>query len=559
MDKQDHELNSNEQLRALTEENQQLRENERLFTKVGYLECRLGYLASSNTDLSCRLIQSEEGKLNISKELVDEKMQTNKMREQFEEEKFELKNKLLNQASAITELEMERDNLSRALQSAEACLKVGEKSGQDPTEEYTALKNSYLALADAHDKEQNQGEKLSAELLALAQAQDALRLQLEEQQQSVETSTRGLHCELDRVRALISSMSHNRVKLENLGALDKEQNTLLGNQDEIKDMLEKMKNSYEEQQKKLEEKVVEMGNEHQEDEKRAIRKRQQELSERSAAPMCSRSQVKEAEEENSKLQLQVKELNEEYRLRLVWHLRDLSEYIDGLGEGKSPPEASKLRAHVDSMLQDVRSSYRAREEQLASAARSYKKRLQKITKTHHALLVAYRLQREQILAQPESRLDPGPPEAPFSLEPSELREETERELQQRRQDEAQLQVALKKHGRFEVVALKMPVQNLSRHEKKYDKCNFIRLACGESWSDLRKQLKEISDSTLVNKFRERLLITRVSVAEAQVSELQDYIDNHLGRSGTREEISPLCRLHGIQETGRSQSANTTLH
>ncbi|KAI9531814.1 hypothetical protein NQZ68_038207 [Dissostichus eleginoides] len=437
MDKQDHQLSSNEQLQALTEENQQLRENERLFTKVGYLECRLGYLASSNTDLSCRLIQSEEDKLKISKELVDEKMQTNKMREQFEEEKFELKNKLLNQASAITELEMERDNLSRALQSAEACLKVGEKSGQDLTEEYTALKNSYLALADAHDKEQNQGEKLSAELLALAQAQDALRLQLEEQQQSVETSTRGLHCELDRVRALISSMSHNRVKL-------------LGNQDEIKEMLEKMKNSYEEQQKKLEQKVVEMGKEHQED-KRAIRNRQQELSERSAALMCSQSQVKEAEDENSKLQLQVKKLNEKYRSRLVWYLQDLSEYIDGLGEGQSPPEASKLRAHVDSMLQDVRSSYRAREEQLASAARSYKKRLQEITKTHHGLLITGR---EQILAQPQSGLDPGPPEAPFSLEPSELREETERELQQRRQDEARLEAQLQIGMRGILVGLK---------------------------------------------------------------------------------------------------------
>ncbi|KAF3853474.1 hypothetical protein F7725_014162 [Dissostichus mawsoni] len=199
----------------------------------------------------------------------------------------------------------------------------------------------------------------------------------------------------------------------------------------------------------------EMGKEHQED-KRAIRNRQQELSERSAvsALMFSQSQVKEAEDENSKLQLQVKELNEKYRSRLVWYLQDLSEYIDGLGEGKSLPEASKLRAHVDSMLQDVRSSYRAREEQLASAARSNKKRLQKITKTHHGLLIAYRVQREQILAQPQSGLDPGPPEAPFSLEPSELREETERELQQRRQDEArleaQLQVALKKHGRFEV-------------------------------------------------------------------------------------------------------------
>lgn len=40
--------------------------------------------------------------------------------------------------------------------------------------------------------------------------------------------------------------------------------------------------------------------------------------------MCSQSQAKEVEEENSKLQLQVKELNEEYRARLVCYVRDLS-------------------------------------------------------------------------------------------------------------------------------------------------------------------------------------------------------------------------------------------
>lgn len=40
--------------------------------------------------------------------------------------------------------------------------------------------------------------------------------------------------------------------------------------------------------------------------------------------------------------------------------------------------------------------------------------------------------------------------------------------------------------------------------KSYEKCNFIRPAkleqiCEESWSDIRKQLREITDSTLVNK------------------------------------------------------------
>uniref|UniRef100_A0A3Q3MEM1 Coiled-coil domain containing 78 n=1 Tax=Labrus bergylta TaxID=56723 RepID=A0A3Q3MEM1_9LABR len=434
--------------------------NERLFTKVGYLESRLGYLANSNTDLSGRLVQSEEDKLKISKELVEEKLQTNKIRGKFEEETFQLKN----------QLEMERDKLLRELHAAEARLRAGEESGKDLTEVHAALKKNYLALSEAHHKELAQSEELSAELLALAQAQDALRRQLGEQQQSVKTATQGLHGELDRVRTLISRMSHNRVK---------------GNQDKIKDMLEEMKKSYEEQQKKLEEKRVAMGKEQQEN-KRAIRNSQHKLSEQSVALMLSHSQVKEVEEENSQLQLQVKELTEEYRARLVCYLQDLA----------------KMRAFIDSMLQDVRSSHRVREEQLASAARSYKKRLQKITKTHHALFIAY-IQRERIMLKPESGLDPGPPESHFSLGPAELRDETEKELQQLSEDK-------------------------------------------ESWSDVRKQLKQITDSTLEKE--RALLITRAAAAEAQVSELQDYINKQLCYE---KEISHFCSLHGKQEAGRS--------
>uniref|UniRef100_A0A3B4XX86 Coiled-coil domain containing 78 n=1 Tax=Seriola lalandi dorsalis TaxID=1841481 RepID=A0A3B4XX86_SERLL len=505
-----------ERLQALTAEN--LRDkNERLFTKVGYLESRLGHLASSNTDLSCRLVQSEEEKLKISKELVEEKIQTNKMREHFEEEMFELKNKILNQDGVIAELEMDRDKLLRELQSAEARLRVGEKSGQDLTEEYNTLKKNYLVLAEARDKELAQSEELSAELLALAQAQDALRRQLAEQQQSVKTTTQGLHGELDRVQVLIRRMSCNRVKVRkcisciNSGTLM--ESFLLGNQDEIKDMLEKMKNSYEEQQKKLEEKDI-----------------AEVIVDTITALMCSQSQVKEVEEQNSKLQLQVKELNEEYRARLVCYIQDIAV------NGKTPSEGTKMRAFVESMLQDVRSSYRVREEQLASAARSFKKRLQKITKSHHALLIAYRVQREQMLAKPESGLDPGPPEAHFSLEPTELRDETEKELQHLRQDKARLEGQL-----------------LAAQEQQH-KGLLQEQTCEDSWPDIRKQLKEITDSTLKER---TLLITRAAVAEAQVLELQDYIDNHLGRY--KQEITHLRRLHGIQEVGRSQSANSSLH
>ncbi|CAK6964176.1 coiled-coil domain-containing protein 78 [Scomber scombrus] len=548
-DTQDHQPSSNglqERLHALTGQNSQLHgKNEQLFTKVCYLENRLGHLASSNTDLSCRLVQSEEERLKISKELVEEKIQTNKMREQFEEEMFELKNRILNLNGLITELEMERDKLLRELQSAEARLKVGEKSGQDLTEEYATLKKNYLGLVKAHDKELAQSEELSAELLALAQAQDALRRQLGEQQQSVKDTTQGLHRELDRVQALISRMSHNRVKVRQCVVI-----VLLGNQDEIKDMLEKMKNSYKEQQMKLEEKVEAMGKEHQEN-KRAIHDGQQKLSEQNAALMCSQSQVKEVEVENSKLQLQVKELNEEYRTRLVCYLQDLAEYIDAMGATKSPSEGSKMKVFVDDMLRDVRSSYRIREEQLASAARSYKKRLQKITKAHHALLIAYRAQREQILAQPESGLDSGPPEAHFSLDSSELRDETEKELQHLRQDKVRLEGQLQAAWE-QVAVLKMPVQTPVHQEPAK-----LEQISEESWLDIQKQLKEITDSTLGSFEKERaLLITRATVAEAQVSELQEYIDNHLSRY--KQEITNLHRQHGIEEAEHSQSAHPSL-
>uniref|UniRef100_A0A3B4EU25 Coiled-coil domain containing 78 n=1 Tax=Pundamilia nyererei TaxID=303518 RepID=A0A3B4EU25_9CICH len=466
MDGQDQNSNQlQERVQALTGENLQWRgKYERVLTKVGYLETRLSHLASSNTDLSCRLVQSEEERLKIYKELVEEKIKANKIREQYEEETFELKTKVRVFLQILPQQDWK------------------ETSGQDLTEEYATLKKNYQILAEVHDKELAKSGALTAELLVLAQAQDALRRQLEEQHQCVKTSTEGLHGELDRVRALITRMSHD---------------TLLENQDEIKDKLEEMKSSYKEQQKKLEEKVCEC------------------LSFTCAkALMCSQRQLKEAEEENSKLQLQVKELIEEYRTRLVCYLQDIADYIDGLEESKRPSEPSKMRGFIDSMLQDVRLSYRAREEQLATAARSYKKRLQRITQTHHALLIAYRLQREQILAKPENGLDPGPPEAHFNLERTELKDAMEKELQQLHQDKArlegQLQAAWEQVQRFE-----------------------------ESCGDIRKQLKEFHSFKQVSFEKERaLLMTRATVAEAQVLELQDYIEKHLRKlrkSGNEEE------------------------
>lgn len=112
---------------------------------------------------------------------------------------------------------MERGKLFTKLQSAKARLEVGEERSQDLTEGYATMKKNYLTLSEAHSEAVAQTEELSAELLTLAKAQDALRRQLEEQQQTVQTSTQGLHGELDRVRAVISRMSRNRLKVRHCG------------------------------------------------------------------------------------------------------------------------------------------------------------------------------------------------------------------------------------------------------------------------------------------------------------------------------------------------------
>ncbi|XP_054656947.1 coiled-coil domain-containing protein 78 [Dunckerocampus dactyliophorus] len=510
--------------------------NERLSVKVDYLESRVAHLSTSNTDLSTRLVQSEEEKLKISKELVEEKVQINKMRAQFEEETFQLKNKILNQKGELTELETERDKLLVEIQSAQGHPKVFENNSQ----EYASLKKNYLSLAEAHHKELAQNKELSAALLALAQAQDALRSQLAEQHQRAEDTTQGLHGELDRVRGLISRMLHSRVKPDP-AALNTEQKNMERN-NEIKDMMEDMKRSYEEEQRKLKDKIESMGKEQQ------IQNSQQKPSEQSLTCLCCQSQLKQVQEDNSRLQLQVKELNEQYRARLVCYLRDITEYIDSLGGNKMLSEGNKLKAFVDNMLRDVRSSYRAREEQLATAARAYKKNLQRITKTHHALMNAYRAQREQILSKPDKGLEPGPPEANFNVEPTELREESEKVLHQLELDKSKLE-GQRQVTRNQVAVLKTPVgtsicQEMPKLEKIFE----------ESWLVIREQLKEITDSTLGSYEREhKLLITRATVAEAQVSQLQDYIDNHLDRY--KQEVAHLSLLHGKEEPSRTQSTH----
>ncbi|NXF69697.1 CCD78 protein, partial [Ciccaba nigrolineata] len=305
---------------------------------------------------------------------------------------------------------------------------------------------------------------------------------------------------------------------------------LLGNQDHIKVELENLKKIYDSQQQKLEERVIAMGKELQEA-KGAIGDTQHKLAEQSAVLLTSQSQLQEVEAENSQLQLRLKELNEEYRSRLVQYIKDVADYMDSkssnvTGPSKAPADHASMKHFVDSMLKDIRASYKSREEQLARAARDYKKRLKNLVKKHENLLIAYGLQREQIRSLGSSAMDCGPAELHFSITDPELLTNTTRELNRLREDKAKLEMQL--HELQKLCDLRMGWIQTSGHDQ-----NLLfspRQLDEEAWAEVRKQLREFAHTTQEDLEQERSqLLTRAIMAEEQVLELQEYIDKHLAR------------------------------
>ncbi|XP_075755053.1 coiled-coil domain-containing protein 78 isoform X5 [Pelodiscus sinensis] len=513
-----------EQVQRLTNENMQLQDrNESLYTKLGELQEKMGKLAGSKTDLSSRLVFSEEEKLKISRDLIDLQIDTNKMKEQYETENFELKNMVLTLENRILELELHNDKVTGERDALQECLHTMETNRKALADEYISLKSNYLALGKAHEQEVAKNEELSIELLNVVHTRHSLPQLRNNYSQVLANESLA---ELERVRAVVHHLSARKVKPEDIVASEHERRKverhLLGNQDHIKVEIEKMKRTCDSQQQKLEERVVAMGKELQEA-KRAIRNTQHKLAEQSAVLFTSQSQLKEVEAENSQLQLQLKELNQEYRYRLTQYIKDLAEYMDSKsnaakGPSKEPADHAHMKCFVDSMLKDIRAAYKSREQQLAGAARGYKKRMQNLVRRHENLLIAYRMQREQIQSQGISEMDPGPPEFHFAITDSELLTSTIQELNQLREDKAKLETELnelKEKKRLHESSALGPFQ------RKLDE---------EGWAEIRKQLREFTHTTQEDLERERSqLLIRAIMAEEQLLELQEYVDKHLAR------------------------------
>ncbi|NXL39883.1 CCD78 protein, partial [Glaucidium brasilianum] len=147
--------------------------NERLY-QLGDVQERMGKLAGSKPDLSARMVFSEEEKLKISKDLVDLQIETNKMKEQHETEKFELKNMILALENRVLELELCSEKVTGERDALQERLHALETSRKELADEYIILKSNNLALGKELDQEVMKNEMLSLELLNLANASSTL-------------------------------------------------------------------------------------------------------------------------------------------------------------------------------------------------------------------------------------------------------------------------------------------------------------------------------------------------------------------------------------------------
>ncbi|NXA05742.1 CCD78 protein, partial [Sapayoa aenigma] len=134
----------------------------------------MGKMAGSKTDIPARMVFSEEEKLKISKDLVELQIETNKMKERYETENFELKNMILALENRVRELELCSEKVTGERDSLRERLQVLESSRKELAEEYIILKSNYLALGKELDQEVKRNEELTQELLSLAKGRSIL-------------------------------------------------------------------------------------------------------------------------------------------------------------------------------------------------------------------------------------------------------------------------------------------------------------------------------------------------------------------------------------------------
>nr|XP_039262238.1 coiled-coil domain-containing protein 78-like [Styela clava] len=588
-----------DQLLKITTDNTQLRErNDRLFQRLEQVQEKLTDLAKSKSELSTKLVASEEDKLKVSKGLVELQLENNRLSEEYEAENFDLKNKILSLENQLVEFELQRNKFSHDHDVTAKHTRHLEESRKQIADEFVQLKTKTLELQKDLERQVKRNDEMRNELAKLIDTEAALldlRHNVDKQREVEDAAVK----ELERAKNVLRSVDidpgalsarkqghangvaaevremrdlrHDwRVKRNNdsLGNPRSPNSDLLGNYKLLSmddDVVKNMKSAYDEQTNRLEKSLLQLRSQLTAAYE-TVRAANKKCAEQSAAVTVAQDGYKKAKDENIELQQKIKESNQEYRKRMWKYVQDIAEFMSDDKPDNDSRRKDTMKKYIDGMMKDMKSAFRSREEQLSNTARNNRKLAKNMLQRHERLLISYRAIRAQLESiqiattkqgeETDARssqifpvvqypIDLGPDDSDLSVDEKELQTALSVELNNLRQAMKQTKNELK-ITKNELNALQQKDKLRSPHTlgKQYPKIPNI--------SDAYKNVQEYTKISQAELEKERAeLLTRATVAEQQIAEQQEYISSHLARY--KQEILRLRKIlsdKGINVGGR---------
>ncbi|XP_073259569.1 coiled-coil domain-containing protein 78-like [Porites lutea] len=528
------------QMAQLTQENFQLQEkNEQLYTRLEEMQTRYSELMNSKTQLSSKLITSEEEKLRISKTLVDVQLENNRIQEDAEATNFDLGNKVLALENNVMELQMFLDNTQADLATAREQLDSMETEHKELANEYIALKTSHVQLTADYQKEVAKNEELGLELVTLLNTKEKLQhdkeaVELEKMQEYYDQLrriaskfSRGSLREKDDLSRSVLNLQSEKLELEK---------QLLQNTQQREGRVEVLRGQHQRELVKLEERISKLKKELQEA-KEASREYQRKLAHQSADLISANGERHRLYEENNNLDLRLKELSAEYTNRLQQYIHDIAVFCGQASEKQLSVES--LQSYIDVMVRQIRDSHEKKEEALEKRIRELKAVVKEMVQKNEKLSSAYRIMRFDMESKEGRDVSQADQSDLFLPSESELQMAQSREIAKLHSDLRELQ------QKNQDLKLKLAAGASHSSSNEQDKDQHS-LPAGQAtvemgWGYLRKQLREFTLNTQQELESERAnLMTRCIMAEEQQARLQHYIDTNLKRY--QEEI---VRLRGL--------------
>ncbi|XP_068675804.1 coiled-coil domain-containing protein 78-like [Montipora foliosa] len=537
MGSQSKALELTSQITQLTQENFQLQEkNEKMYTRLEEMQKRFSEVMNSKTQLSSKLISSEEEKLKISKTLVDVQLENNRLQEDAAAINFDLNNKVLALENNVMELQMYLDKAHSDLAGSKEQLGGMETEHKELVNEYIALKTSHVQLTADYQKEVTKNEELGLELVTLLNTKEKLQhdkeaVELEKMQEYYDQLRRitnkfsrsSLREKDDLSRSVLNLQSE---KLE----LEKQ---LLHTSQQREGKVESLRVQHQRQLDKLEERISKMRKEVQET-KEFYREAQRKLAQQSAELIAANGERHRLNEENNHLDLRLKELSTEYTNRLQQYIHDIASFCGQAAEKQQSVES--LQSYLDVMVGQMKEAHDTREEDLESRIRELKRTVKDVTQKIENVSSAYRMLKYDL----ESNRGCGAPQADHV----ELHWPSDIELNMAQSREiAKLQSDLKELKQSNEDLKQKLARKIDEQHNELQSFSASQATVEMGWGYLRKQLREFTLNTQQDLESERAsLLTRCILAEEQQARLQHYIDTNL--KSYQEEIVRLRQLLG---------------